>query len=275
MRHEVITSVQNPLVKRLYQLLERKGREEQGSFLVEGVHLVEEALRSDAEVISVMYDSERGIDPACERALERRESSVQVISAAPAVLAKLSETKSPQGIVAEVKKPRQNWEAWLAAAQGDFLLLMLDEIQDPGNLGTILRTAEAAGIDAVVMGKGSVDLYNGKVVRATMGALFRLPVFAMPLVEAAQSLKRAGARILASSLNEGSHAYDEADYAGKLAIVIGNEGRGVSAAMTAEADSLVHIPLYGKAESLNAAVAAGILVYEAKRKRKKIPPNRS
>jgi TrmH family RNA methyltransferase len=146
--------------------------------------------------------------------------------------------------------------------------LMLDEIQDPGNLGTILRTAEAAGVDAVVLGKGSVDLFNGKVVRATMGALFRLPVFTQPLVEVTASLKRLGTRILVSSLNEGSLAYDEADYSGKIGMVIGNEGRGVSADMTQMADSLVHIPLYGRAESLNAAVAAGILVYEAKRKRK-------
>jgi TrmH family RNA methyltransferase len=269
MRLDVITSVHNPLVKRLHQLLDRKGREEQGSFLVEGVHLVEEALRSDAEVVTVVYDSERGLDPVCEQALHRRDSSVQVIAAAPAVLAKLSETKSPQGIVAEVKKPRRNWQDWLSSAgEGAFLLLMLDEIQDPGNLGTILRTAEAAGVDAVIMGKGSVDLFNGKVVRATMGALFRLPVFSQQLVEAAETLKRLGARILVSSVNEGSLAYDEADYSGKVAIVIGNEGRGVSSEMIKKADSLVHIPLYGRAESLNAAVAAGVLVYEAKRKRK-------
>jgi len=270
MRQEVISSVQNPLVKRLHQLLERKGRQEQGTFLVEGVHLVEEALRSDAGVVTLLYDSERGLDPVCERALNQSGKPVQVVSAAPTVLAKLSETRSPQGIVAEVKQQRPVWEEWLAAReQEDFFLLLLDEIQDPGNLGTILRTAEAAGVDAVVMGKGSVDLYNGKVVRATMGALFRLPVFSQPLAETASSLKKRGTRILVSSLNEGSLPYDEADYAGKIGLVIGNEGRGVSAAMTQAADSLVHIPLYGRAESLNAAVAAGILVYEAKRKRTK------
>jgi TrmH family RNA methyltransferase len=267
MGQDVITSVHNPLVKRLRQLLERKGRDEQGRFLVEGVHLVEEALRSQAGVVTLLYDHERGLDPVCERAL-REASSVQVFAASSAVLAKLSETKSPQGIVAEVIKPRRDWEGWLKRAEDcPYLILMLDEIQDPGNLGTILRTAEAAGVDAVILGKGSVDLYNGKVVRSTMGALFRLPVFSLPLAQAVESLQRQGARLLVSSLHEKSLAYDEAEYSGKTVIVIGNEGRGVSAEMLAKANSLVHIPLYGRAESLNAAVAAGILVYEAQRQR--------
>jgi TrmH family RNA methyltransferase len=122
-------------------------------------------------------------------------------------------------------------------------------------------------VDAVILGRGSVDLYNGKVVRSTMGALFRLPVFSLPLARAVESFQRQGARILVSSLHEKSLAYDEADYSGKTVIVIGNEGRGVSADMLAAANSLVHIPLYGQAESLNAAVAAGILVYEAQRQR--------
>lgn len=270
MRHDVIQSVHNPLVKRLYHLLERKGRDEQGRFLVEGAHLVEEALNSGAEVITVLYDSSREMDPACRRAIDKRAGEVQVIPASAAVLAKLSETKTPQGIVAEVKKTGHDWHAWLqAAANRDYLLLMLDEIQDPGNLGTMLRTAEAAGVDAVILGKGSVDLYNGKVVRATMGALYRLPVFSRLLPEAAAELKRQGAQVLVSSLQENSLAYDEADYAGKTAIVIGNEGRGVSRAMSEAADRFVHIPLYGRAESLNAAVAAGILVYEAQRRRRR------
>lgn len=271
MAQEVITSVQNPLIKRLHQLLERKGREAQGRFLVEGAHLVEEALKSGAGVMTLVYDSERDMDAACRRALAHHPQDVQVIAASSAVLAKLSETKSPQGIIAEVRKGEADWSEWLkrkAVAREDVLLLLLDEIQDPGNLGTILRTAEAAGVDGVVLGKGSVDLYNGKVVRSTMGALFRLPVFTRALSEAADEWKQRGGRLLVSTLHENSVSYDEVRYDQKTAIVIGNEGRGVSAAMLERADQLVHIPLYGQAESLNAAVAAGVLVYEAKRNRK-------
>ncbi|ASJ52674.1 23S rRNA (guanosine(2251)-2'-O)-methyltransferase RlmB [Brevibacillus formosus] len=271
MTNEIISSVQNPLVKRLHQLLSRKGREEQQRFLVEGAHLVEEALKSGVEVVTVIYDQQRDMDPACQRALANHPEAVQVIAASEAVLAKLSETKSPQGIVAEVKKTATDWAKWVdkkREEQGSLLLLFLDEIQDPGNLGTILRTAEAAAVDGVVLGSGSVDLYNGKAVRATMGALFRIPVFTQSLVETADEWKAKGGRVLISSLEQNSVSYDEADYAGLTAMVIGNEGRGVSKEMFAKADQFVHIPLYGGAESLNAAVAAGIFVYEAQRKRK-------
>jgi TrmH family RNA methyltransferase len=269
MDKQVITSVHNPLVKRLCQLHERKGREEAGSFLVEGVHLVEEALRSGADVDAVIYDAERGLDPACQRALEERKGEgIGLIAASAAVLEKLSETRSPQGIVAAVKKPKRDWKETLQQlAKRDFLLLLLDGIQDPGNAGTILRTAEAAGVDAVIMGNGSVDLYNGKVVRATMGALFRLPVFSCPLQEAAEQLREMGASLLVTSLGEGTESYDRIAYHGKIAIVIGNEARGVSREMLTIAAKRVHIPIYGRAESLNAAVAAGIMLYEAQRQR--------
>lgn len=270
MAHERITSVQNPLVKRLQLLLERKGREESGSYLVEGAHLVEEALKSGADVTTVLYDSERELNSACRQALTNLRPDVHVVAASEAVLAKLSETKSPQGIVAVVKKNQQDWEEWieqLIQAKPDVLLLFLDEIQDPGNLGTILRTAEAAGVDGVVLGRGSVDLYNGKVVRATMGALFRLPVFTQALPITADQWRGKGGRLLCSTLRENSRSYDSVDYSGKVALVIGNEGRGVSEEMIARADELVHIPIYGQAESLNAAVAAGLLVYEARRKK--------
>jgi TrmH family RNA methyltransferase len=268
---QYITSVHNPLVKRLCLLHERKGREEAGSFLVEGVHLVEEALLSGAAVVSVIFDGEKGIDPVCSRALERRGGEgIHLIAASPAVMAKLSDTKSPQGIVAEVKKPQRDWNETLRQLSSrDFLVLMLDGIQDPGNLGTILRTAEAAGADAVIIGKGTVDLYNGKVVRSTMGALFRLPVFSCPLLEAAAQLQSLGGELYVTSLGEGTERYDRLPYDGKIAIVIGNEARGVSREMLAAANRRVHIPLYGQAESLNAAVAAGIMLYEAQRQRKR------
>ncbi|HZG18281.1 MAG TPA: RNA methyltransferase [Candidatus Bathyarchaeia archaeon] len=269
MEKSLITSVQNPLVKRLCLLHERKGREDAGTFLVEGVHLVEEALRSGAHVVTLLYEAEKGMDPVCARALQQRADDVEVIPASAAVMAKLSETKTPQGIVAEVKKQSRDWSAALQDMQDrSFLLLLLDGIADPGNLGTILRTAEAAGADAVILGNGSVDLYNGKVVRATMGALFRLPVFTGSLTEVAEQIKARGGSLLVTSLGEATESYERVSYAGKIGIVIGNEARGVSEEMKQAATTLVHIPIYGGAESLNAAVASGIMLYEAQRQRR-------
>lgn len=273
MEKPLITSVQNPLVKRLCHLHERKGREASGTFLVEGVHLVEEALRSGAEIMTLLYEEEKGIDPVCYRALQNRDDEIEVIPVSVAVMEKLSETKTPQGIVAEVKKQQHDWSSLLEEMRDrPVLVLLLDGISDPGNLGTILRTAEAAGADAVVLGNGSVDLYNGKVVRATMGALFRLPVFTCPLTEAADQLKALGGTLLVTSLGEGTERYDRVAYRGKVGIVIGNEARGVSAELLQAATQLVHIPLYGAAESLNAAVATGIMLYEAQRQRSLPPP---
>lgn len=267
----MITSVHNPQIKRLHQLLSRKGREAEGSFLVEGVHLVEEALRSGAVVHTIIYEMDRGIDSSCEAALRVYSGPLKRIAVSEQVLAKLSETRSPQGIIAEVGQHITDWTAWKRKQEHSdepFVLLMLDELQDPGNLGTIIRTAKAAGINGIVLGENSVDLYNGKVLRSTMGAIFRLPVFRLPLASACEELKELGARLLVTSVHDGSVAYDEHLYEGRIAIVIGNEGRGVSADISKLATTHVHIPLYGQVESLNAAVACGIMLYEARRQRK-------
>jgi len=270
MRQELITSVQNQQVKQWHQLLSRKGREETGRFLVEGVHLVTEALRSDREVLALIYDADRGLPRECEEALNARQHAVKRIAVSPQVMDKISETKSPQGVIAELKKSHVSWEQFWSelAKRQEFLLLVADEIQDPGNMGTILRTADAAGVDAVIVGEGSVDLYNGKVVRSTMGSLFRMPVFTRNISEALQEIKQAGGKALVTSLGRDSKPYTAHLYAGKCVIVVGNEGRGVSAEAQEMADELVHIPLYGGAESLNAAVATGIMLYEAQRQRK-------
>lgn len=272
MNHETITSVQNPLIKRLHLLQQKKGRDESGTYLVEGVHLVEEALRSSQQVVTLLYLEEAGMDQSVAKALDRYEGGVRVIGVSSQVIEKLSETKSPQGIIAEVKKQKRDWDNWWSKmSRQEFFLLLLDEIQDPGNLGTILRTADAAGVDGVILCGGNVDLYNGKVVRSTMGSLFRVPVFQLEKQMAAEVIGEAGGRLLVTSLGETSKSYDAPIYHGKTAIVIGNEGRGVSQELIEKAAETVHIPLYGKAESLNAAVATGIILYEAKRQRKQGP----
>jgi len=267
MAQDVIHSLHNPRVKALASLKSRKGRLQTGRFLVEGVHLVAEALKSAAAVPTVVYDAERGI-PAEIMPLLADRPDTALLACAPSVVAKLSETQTPQGILAEVAQRRLDWESWWSRqTDRDCLLLLLDEIQDPGNLGTMLRTAEAAGVDAVVIGRGSVDLYNGKTVRATMGALFRLNVFVAELAPLMEQIARAGGKLLVTSLDARSQPYDAPLYAGPVAIVIGNEARGVSPEVRQRATACVHIPLYGRAESLNAAVAAGIMLYEARRQR--------
>lgn len=271
---ETITSVQNPLIKRLHQLHTKKSRDESGTYLIEGIHLVEEAFKSAQPVETLLFDSESGLERQVASLLEQYSHSngqeVRVISASTPVIEKLSETKSPQGIVAELKKPSLDWNHWWSSVSGkDYLLLILDEIQDPGNLGTILRTADAAGVEGVILSGGNVDLYNGKVIRSTMGSLFRVPVFHVDRSDLIQTIQKANGRLLVTSLGESSHAYDAPIYQGPTAIVIGNEGRGVSQELLQQATETVHIPLYGQAESLNAGVAAGIMLYEARRQRKK------
>ncbi|MGD8188685.1 TrmH family RNA methyltransferase [Brevibacillus ginsengisoli] len=270
---ETITSVQNPLIKRLHQLHSKKSRDEQGSYLVEGIHLVEEACKSSQKVETLLFDGEAGLDRQVTSLLEQYSAlnghEPRMIATSSAIIEKLSETKSPQGIVAELKKPSHDWNAWWSdVSRQEYLVVVLDEIQDPGNLGTILRTADAAGADGVILCGGNVDLYNGKVVRSTMGSLFRVPVFSVERSSLMEQVKRSNGRLLVTSLGESSKAYDEPIYQGRTAIVIGNEGRGVSPEILRQATETVHIPLYGQAESLNAAVATGIMLYEARRQRK-------
>lgn len=151
---------------------------------------------------------------------------------------------------------------------GDGMFVVLEGIQDPGNLGTIFRSAEAAGLSGIIMDENTCDVYNPKVVRATMGAIFRVKfMVSSDLLKTVEEIKQKGGQVFAAHL-EGSIPYDEADYHGLSAILIGNEGNGLSDTITAAATTRIRIPMEGKVESLNAAMAATILMYEAKRQRK-------
>lgn len=186
------------------------------------------------------------------------------------VFGSISGTISPQGILSVVKMQETSLEKILCAERAEHdrqLLLLLEDIQDPGNLGTIMRTAEAAGVTGVILSKGTVDIYNPKVVRSTMGTIFRLPfVYVEDLLMTAGRIQEQGIALVASHL-EGTSWYDEVDYQKDIAVCIGNEGRGLSQELSGMADIRVKIPMHGQVESLNAAVAASILVYEADRQR--------
>ena len=178
----------------------------------------------------------------------------------------VSDTQTPQGILCLVRKPQYRLEELLKGA--DTHLLILESIQDPGNLGTMPRTGEGAGISGVVMNHTTVDLFNPKTIRSTMGSIYRMPFFVTrDLAETICELKNAGVKTYAAHL-KGKMQYDEPDYTGATAFMIGNEGNGLSDEIADLADTYIKIPMCGQVESLNAAISASLLMYETNRQRR-------
>jgi len=259
-----ITSAQNPRVKEWSELTTKKGRDRQGRFLLEGVHLIQEALRAGVPVRTVLFDMDKGLSSELQPLLEEAPS-VERIGVSPAVLAKCSETETPQGAVAIADKPEYAADALFAAPAG--FVVALDGLQDPGNVGSIIRTADAAGAAGVLIGRGSADPYAPKTVRSAMGSLFHLPVVEAALVPLLAEAAARGAQVFSTGMSSGLICYD-ADFTGPVWFVIGNEGRGVSPEVRSLVRRELSIPMPGQAESLNAAMAAGILLYEAVRQRR-------
>jgi TrmH family RNA methyltransferase len=244
----MITSVKNEKVKAWKKLHQRKERKQTNTFLIEGLHLIEEAWKSDWKIKEVIV-LESTVLPEWIRAFTIEEVSVNVF-------AYISQTRTPQGIAAVVEMKCMDNNT------GNHILLV-DAVQDPGNLGTMIRTADAAGFDGIVLGDGTVDLFNDKVVRATQGSIFHLPISHKKLADEIVTLKGAGFTIWATALEE-AEIYSEVTVANKIALIVGNEGAGVERELIASADTIVTIPIYGKAESLNVSVASAILMYYLK-----------
>lgn len=259
----MITSRANSQLKQIVRLLKKRSdRAEEGLFVIEGRKMFFEVLSQAPELLSKAYWAQSALAAlsAEERAAAEACPHEEV---ADDVFDSVAETVTPQGVIALVKMRGQTPEQ---IAEGGRRLLLLETLQDPGNLGTILRTAEAAGF-GVILSADSADAYAPKVVRATMGAIFRVPfAYAEHFPETLEKLKERGYTLYAAHL-QGSVPYDEPDYAGPVGIMIGNEGNGLSDEVTAIADKRVRIPMEGEAESLNAAVAAAVLMYEVKRHR--------
>ena len=255
----IIESKQNPLVKELRAALLRPGRGDAGSIALEGVHLVVEALRSGLELTTVF------IVRGNENLLDKLDLSdaIEILSLPAEVLASAVTTESPQPIAA-LARPR-NW-AWDQLLTAQSLLIALSGIQDPGNLGTILRSAEAFGATGVICLTGTVSRWNPKAMRASAGSVFRLPTLTASESKCFERLKAAGIRILATSSHQaepvGMH-----DLSKPIAFVIGSEGSGLAPELAAKCDARITIPCPGPVESLNAAVAASVLLYEASRQR--------
>ncbi|MCB6366420.1 RNA methyltransferase [Intestinibacillus massiliensis] len=257
----VIESRQNGTLRHLSRLArEKKYRVACGEMLCEGEKMLYEALSSGVSVRTVLLHEDadslaRGL------ALQAEAAGAKLFSALGALLRQASDVETPQGVVFSCVPPVFG-EGVIAGASR---VLLLDGLQDPGNMGTILRTADAFALDAVVLCEGCTDPYAPKVVRATMGAIFRLPTLRLPRAAAFAACRAAGLPVYAAALAEGSLPVQQAALS-RCAVAIGNEGRGVSAETLAACDQKIIIPMDGRAESLNAGVAAAILMWEMARK---------
>ncbi|MFC5652760.1 TrmH family RNA methyltransferase [Paenibacillus solisilvae] len=258
-----LTSLQNDTVKAMAALLEKKHRDRTGQFLIEGVHLVQEALLAGADVQTIVFDAERGIPAELKKLLQNADCTL--IEATTGIMAKCTGTDSPPPVFGVVAKSRYEEAAALFKAQS--LVVVLDGVRDPGNVGTIIRSADAVGADAVVLGRGSVDLYNPKTVRSTMGSLFHLPIIEADLAELLPEAKKQGIRLVGTSLQASATCYGY-DWSGPTWLLLGNESNGLSSYSLEMVDENVIIPMHGQSESLNVAMAGTVLLYEALRQRK-------
>jgi TrmH family RNA methyltransferase len=253
----VITSKDNEIVKHIRKLKDKKYRDEMGEFVIEGTRIIEEAILENAKIkMVVVCDGCFNSDPIRNDLLYKLAKE-KVIYVSENIFKILTDVTNPQGMLAVVEKNKSK-----KIDYSQDLFLILDNIQDPGNMGTILRTADSVALTQIIVPKGNADCYNPKVVRSTMGAIFRVNVIEVEdLVKTVKDLQKHKIQVLATDLNTDYSIYD-VDYK-KSAIVIGNEGNGVSQDILAIANKCIKIPMKGKTESLNAAVATGIILYNA------------
>ena len=257
----MITSVNNGQVKNIIQLNQKtKARREQGLFVAEGRKMFGEA---PADWIEKVYVSETlTSDPALMEQVEKLPYDI----VADSVFRQMSDTQTPQGILTVLRRPSYTLEDILGGKNP--LVMVLEDLQDPGNAGTILRTGEGAGVSGVLLTRTCVDITNPKVIRSTMGSVYRMPfLYVESVVSLTQELKKHNIRTFAAHL-KGRNSYDQESYTGGTAFLIGNEGKGLTEKAANSADCLIRIPMCGKVESLNAAMASGILMYEAARQRR-------
>lgn len=270
MKIKQITSAQNSTFKQTVKYNNAREARKAGVFLVEGIRAVDEVLQAGDWQMESLWISEELIksDRAyVQSVLKSVKEETPVYTVAAPMFARLADTETPQGILAVVKRQSFELTQVLKNSEKAPLIVVLENLQDPGNVGTILRTADSAGATAVICTRGTADIYSAKVVRSTMGSLLHLPVCHVESVQAvADLLHRHKVQLLAAHL-QGRCYHFEQDMKQPVAILIGNEGAGLTAEAAAAADALVKIPMPGRAESLNAAMAAGILVYEAVRQR--------
>ena len=258
----VITSKDNEKIKHIKKLKEKKFRDMYNEYVIEGVKLLKEAIQEKVNIKSVIICDDCDINSVIDEELRYEIAKRECIYVPEKIFVTLTDVSNPQSIMAVVEKNSDNNDISFK----EDLYLILDNIQDPGNMGTILRTADSVNLKQIIVSKGTADVYNPKVVRSTMGAIFRVNVIVSDnLVETIKELKNHKIKVMATNLEESKSIYD-VDYK-KSAIVIGNEANGVSKEVLKISDENIRIPMIGKTESLNAAVATGIVLYEAVRRK--------
>lgn len=241
----IITSKANSVVKNAKKLHQKKYRK--SAYLIEGWHLFEEAVQAGVTIEKIF---------ALESYRDQLAAFSQTVWVSEDILLDLADSQTPQGIVAVLQKEEVGQADF---RQGKFLFL--EDVQDPGNVGTIIRTADAAGFTGVIVSDKSADIYSLKTLRSMQGSHFHLPIYRMSSQRLLEEAKKAGIPVLATTLSKDSVDYRELPPIENFVLVMGNEGQGISSLMAESADQLVHISMKGKAESLNVAVAAGILIF--------------
>ncbi len=256
----MIASASNDKVKRIKKLMQQaRFRREEQVFLVEGIRVVREIPKT---WLAALYVSESGREKYADMIADR-DIPVEVVK--DSVFSGMSDTNTPQGILAEVSMPSYTPEDLFSTEERPFILI-IEHLQDPGNLGTIIRTAEGAGVSGILMSTDTVDVYNPKVIRSTMGSVFRVPFYVADNLETEiLKLREQGVKIYGAHLDGGS--FYEKDFREACAFLIGNEGNGLSERVSRLADDLIRIPMKGKVESLNAAVSTAVIAYEVLRQR--------
>ena len=253
----IIISKDNEIIKHIRKLKEKKYRDEYNEYVVEGVKIVEEAIKENAKIkqVIVCNDTTKTYEIPTHIMLEIAKFDCIYVS--DKIFNYITQVTNPQGVMAIIEKQDENMQI----DYNQDIIVMLDDVQDPGNLGTILRTVDSIGLNQIIVSKGTADSFNSKVVRSTMGAIFRLKIIEEDdLIKTIKELRKHHFKLLVTSLQTENSIYD-IDFSKKI-IVIGNEANGVSKEIQDLADEKAKIPMLGRTESLNASVAAGIVMYE-------------
>lgn len=247
---EKIQSSKNERVKNWKRLLKRKGRKEAGQYLIEGFHLIEEAIKAGVSIAEILIREDLSIQ------LLPDFRNIKVTAISKEVTEEISDTETSQGIYAVVNK---RVDELAEDINGPFL--MADAVQDPGNLGTMIRSADAAGFQGIVLGRGTVDAYNSKTLRSAQGSHFHIDLFEGEVEEWISLFQKKGYTVYGTALDKKAESYREKHHQEPFALVVGNEGSGVSKEVLSLTNSNLYIPIKGKAESLNVAIAASILMF--------------
>lgn len=256
-----ITSLHNKHIKYIKLLHKRKHREKNNEFIIEGLRIIEHALENNTEISAIYYSDEMVNSSRGQELFQKiYHNNVNLYKVDRKIFQEISTTDNTQGILGIVKMKYYNLNDIINKEK--YTLIILDRLQDPGNVGTIIRTADSAGINGIIALKGTVDIYNSKTIRSTMGSIFTIPIiYADEVSDIIQSLMSKGTDVIATSLDAEKYHFD-VKYGNKNAIIIGNEANGISDELMKYSKIKVKIPIIGNAESLNASIASGIIIYE-------------